>query len=290
MHRRPLLASLATAVLPPQAARATGSFIETADGQRLFYKDVGNGRPVVFIHRWTLSSAIWRGQTDWFAARGLRAIAYDRRGHGQSSKPENGYDYDTLANDLATMLDRLDLKDAVLVGHSMGSGEIVRFLARHGTDRIARVMLVAPTTPYNIKTADNPEGVDRQIYDKIVAALQADRRGYLAAGAPGLLGHGASPELIDWAMSIALQAAPQAQIGCVRAFCETDFRPEMRAVTVPTSIVYGTADVPNIAASSRRTHQAIAGSHLEIYEGAPHALFVTDEERFNRELLRFARS
>src|SRR5258708_34766989 len=124
MHRRtPLSSTAAATVLPPTAARAAGNFIETNDGQRLFCRDVGSGRPVVLIHGWTLSSEIWQGQIDWLAAQGLRAVAYDRRGHGQSSKPEGSYDYDRLADDLATILDRLDLKDVVLVGHSMGAGE-----------------------------------------------------------------------------------------------------------------------------------------------------------------------
>jgi pimeloyl-ACP methyl ester carboxylesterase len=244
----------------------------------------------VFIHGWTLSSAIWGLQLGTLASQGLRAIAYDRRGHGQSSKPEAGYDYETLTGDLATLLDELDLDDVVLVGHSMGAGEVVRYLARHGSKRVGRVMLVAPTTPYAIQTDDNPQGVDRAIYDGMVAALQSDRYAYLAAGAPGQLGRNATPELIEWTMSIALQAAPQAQIGCLRAFSETDFRPDLPAVTVPTLIVYGTADSPIVPIDARRTQAGIAGSRLEIYDGAPHALFVTDAGHFNRNLIQFART
>lgn len=193
-------------------------------------------------------------------------------------------------SDLATLLDRLDLKDVVLVGHSMGAGEVVRYLARHGTSRVSRALLVAPTTPYQLKTEDNPQGVDRAVYDRVVAALQTDRYGYLAAGAPGLLGRNAEPILVDWAMSIALQAALQAQTGCLRAFSETDFRPDLKAVTVPTLILYGTADAPIAPVNARRTQAGIAGSRLEIYEGAPHALFVTESDRFNRDLLALARS
>jgi non-heme chloroperoxidase len=289
MHRRTFLAATAAAGLPAISQAASGT-IETRDGQRLFTIDKGTGRPVVFIHGWTLSSAIWSVQIDALAAQGLRTIAYDRRGHGQSSKPDGGYDYETLADDLATLLDKLDLADAVLVGHSMGAGEVARYLARHGSRRIGRVMLVAPTTPFALKTDDNPQGVDRAIYDKMVAALQTDRYGYLASGAPGLLGRNVEPELVEWAMAIALQTAPQAQIGCLRAFSETDFRPDLEAVKVPTLIVYGTADSPITPINARRTQAGIAGSRLETYEGAPHALFVTDAERFNRDLLQFARS
>lgn len=295
MHRRTFLAAVATPALLPSPTQAASGTVETRDGQRLFTidqgaGDKGAGRPVVFIHGWTLSSAIWSLQLEALAAQGLRAIAYDRRGHGRSSKPASGYDYETLTADLATVLDRLDLRDVVLVGHSMGAGEVVRYLARHGSARIARVMLVAPTTPFALRTDDNPQGVDRALYDRIVAALQGDRYGYLASGAPGLLGRNAEPELIDWAMSIALQAAPQAQIDCLRAFSETDFRPDLAAVTVPTLIVYGTADAPITPINARRTQAGIAGSRMEIYDGAPHALFVTDAERFNRDLLQFARS
>ncbi len=237
-----------------------------------------------------MSSAIWRGQLDWLAGQGLRAVAYDRRGHGQSSKPVSGYDYETLSGDLASLLDRLDLEDVTLVGHSMGSGEVVRYLARHGARRIARVLLVAPTTPFALKTEDNPEGIDKAVYDRLVAALETDRPAYFKAGMANFLGKNADPETIDWALRIAAQATMRAEVECLRALSETDFRPDLKAVTVPTRIVYGTADAPVAPINARRTHNGIAGSRLEIYEGAPHALFVTDRDRFNRELLEFARS
>jgi non-heme chloroperoxidase len=290
MNRRTLLASIAAAPLIARTAQAAGTFVETRDGQQLFYRDVGAGKPVVFVHGWTLSSAIWRGQLDWLAGQGLRAVAYDRRGHGQSTKPASGYGYDTLSDDLAAVLDRLDLRDVTLVGHSMGSGEVVRYLARHGGRRIARVLLVAPTTPYALKTADNPEGIDKAVYDKLVTALETNRPAYLKAGMPAFLGAHPDEETAAWALSIATQATLDAQIQCLRALSETDFRPDLKAVTMPTRIVYGTADAPIITVHARRTHEGIAGSRLETYEGAPHALFVTDRDRFNNELLEFARS
>ena len=219
-----------------------------------------------------------------------RAVAYDRRGHGQSTKPANDYDYDTLSDDLASVLDRLDLHGVTLVGHSMGGGEVLRYLARHGAARIARVLLVAPTTPYALKTADNPEGIDKAVYDKFVAALETDRPAYFKAGIPAFLGKNADPATVDWALAIAAQATVQAEVACLRSFSETDFRPDLKAVTVPTRIVYGTADSLNTPVNARRTHEGIAGSRLETYEGAPHALFVTDRDRFNQELLDFTRS
>jgi len=289
--RRTLLSTLAaTPLLAATPARAATGFVETDDGQRLFFRDVGAGKPVLFIHGWTLSSEIWTAQLDWLAARGLRTVAYDRRGHGQSSRPLAGYDSDRLTADLAALLDRLDLKDVTLVAHSMGSGEAVRYLARHGRARIARLLLVAPTTPFALKTRDNPDGVDKAIYDRMAAALVADRDAYMKAGLPAFLGPAPDPGLVEWAMTIALQAAPQAQLQCLRSFTETDFRGDLAGVAVPTLIQYGTADAPIMPANARRTQQGIAGSRLEIYEGAPHALFITDLERFNRDLLHFTRS
>ena len=290
MQRRTLIASIAATSLSALPARAEDGFVDTRDGQRLFYKDVGRGKPVVFIHGWSLSAAIWDGQTDWLATQGQRAIAYDRRGHGRSTKPTDGYDYDTLADDLAALLERLDLRDVTLVGHSMGGGEVARYFARHGGKRIARVMLVAPTTPFTLKTADNPEGTDRQVFDQLIAALEADPARYMAAGAPSLLGKDPSPETVQWALRIASQASTQALAKCIRSLSETDFRPDMHTVAVPTLIVYGSSDLPSQVSSARRTATTIAGSRLEIYEGAPHGLFITDRERFNQDLLRFARS
>jgi non-heme chloroperoxidase len=290
MQRRTLLASLAASALPASTARATSGFMTTADNRRLAYLDRGRGAPVVFIHGWSLGSAIWSLQTDWLAERGLRAVAYDRRGHAGSDKPADGYDFDTLAADLAAVLDQLDLNDVTLVGHSMGAGEVARYLARHDRKRIARTLLVAPTTPFSLKTADNPDGIDRAVYDKIVATLEADPPAYLAAGAPGFFGRGAEPEMVEWGLSIARQASVPALVKCLRAFSETDFRADMRAFTMPTLIVYGTGDVPSMAKNAARTAALIAGSRVASYEGAPHGLFLTDPARFNRDLLEFIRS
>lgn len=290
MQRRTLLASLAASALPASTARATSGFMTTADNRRLAYLDRGRGAPVVFIHGWSLGSAIWSLQTDWLAERGLRAVAYDRRGHAGSDKPADGYDFDTLAADLAAVLDQLDLNDVTLVGHSMGAGEVARYLARHDRKRIARTLLVAPTTPFSLKTADNPDGIDRAVYDKIVATLEADPPAYLAAGAPGFFGRGAEPEMVEWGLSIARQASVPALVKCLRAFSETDFRADMRAFTMPTLIVYGTGDVPSMAKNAARTAALIAGSRVAPYEGAPHGLFLTDPARFNRDLLEFIRS
>ncbi len=290
MNRRTLITTLAGTPMITNTARAADTFIDTLDGERLFYRDVGAGKPVVFVHGWTLSSAIWRDQLDWLADQGVRAMAYDRRGHGQSTRPASRYDYDTLSADLATLLDRLDLYDITLVGHSMGSGEVVRYLTRYGAGRVERVLLVAPTTPFPLKTADNPDGLDQAFFEQAIAALQADREGYFAAGMAAFLGTHPDPAILAWTLSIARQAALSAEVQCLRTFAETDLRPDLKSVTVPTLIVYGTADAAVMPGNARRTQAGIAGSRLEIYEGAPHALFVTDRDRFNRELLEFVRS
>ena len=266
------------------------AFAETRDGHLLAYRDEGSGPPVVFIHGWSLSGAIWQPQLDFLVANGHRVIVYDRRGHGRSAKPATGYDYDTLSDDLAAILACTGVTGATLVGHSMGSGEIARYFARHGGKSIARTVFVAPTTPFALKTDDNPEGTDRAVFDQLVAVLEADPKQYLTAGAPSLVGPDAPPETLTWALDMAYQADPQALVKCVRAFTETDFRSDLGAIKVPTLVVYGTADLPMIASNARRMHAAIAGSRLDAYEGAPHGLFITDRERFNADLLRFARS
>jgi pimeloyl-ACP methyl ester carboxylesterase len=248
----------------------------------------------VLIHGWPLNAAMWEYQMPFLVDRGLRCVAYDRRGFGRSTHPGHGYDYDTFADDLAALLDALDLRDVTLVGYSMGGGEVARYLSRHGAARIARVALVGAITPFLLKTADNPGGMDKQFYDDAVAALAHDRPRFFAdalgpmvfgAGQPG---YAVSAELVQWVVGLCLQASPKATIDCVRAFSETDFRRDLRAVTVPTLIVHGDADlsVP-IDLSARRVARAIPGSRLVEYPGAPHGLFFTEKDRLNADLLAF---
>jgi non-heme chloroperoxidase len=291
MNRRTLIASLAASSLAAaSASRAADGFVDTPDGQEIAFRDTGTGTPVVFLHGWSLAGAIWQPQVDFLAARGHRVVVYDRRGHGRSTKPQSGYDFDTLSDDLAAVLARTGVTNATLVGHSMAGGEIARYFARHGGQHIARTVFVAPTTPYALKTADNPEGTDRRVFDQLAAALAADSKAYLAAGAPGLLGKDAAPETVKWALDMAYQADHGALGKCLRSFSETDFRSDLRALQVPTLVVYGSGDLPSMASNARRTGAAIAGSLVEVYEGAPHGLFITDRERFDDDLLRFIRS
>lgn len=270
------------------------SFIEARDGTPLFYKDWGAGKPVVLVHGWPLNADMWEYQAPFLAENGCRVIAYDRRGFGRSGQPWSGYDYDTMADDLAALFDALDLRDATLVGFSMGGGEVARYLSRHGgSGRVSRAVLVSAVTPFLLRTEDNPGGVDRSVFDDMVVNLQADRPAFLASfgkqffGA-GLLNFSISNELLQWAGNLALMASPKATLDCVRAFSETDFRGDLPQIRVPVLVIHGDADgtVP-IDAAGRRAAAMIPGARLLEYKGAPHGLFFTEKDRLNQDLLRF---
>src|SRR5262249_3060896 len=218
-------------------------FIVTRDGASLFYKDWGNGRPVVFVHSWALNSDMWQYQLLHLAGQGLRCVAHDNRGHGRSSDPGRGYDYDTLAGDLATVIEQLDLREITLVAHSMGCGVAVRYLSRHGDKRVARVALVSPSLPFLLKTEDNPDGVDGSVLDKLRATWSKDFPKWLADNAPPFFTAETSPEMIQWGVRMCLQASLKALIDCNRADTETDFRAELPKITAPTLIIHGDKDV-----------------------------------------------
>ncbi|WP_419728456.1 alpha/beta fold hydrolase [Lichenicola sp.] len=269
------------------------AFFKTPDGVELFYKDWGSGKPVVFIHGWPLNADMWEYQMVPMARKGLRTIAYDRRGFGRSDQPGGVYDYDVLADDLHALIETLDLHDVTLVGFSMGGGEVARYLSRHGSARIARMVLLSAVTPFLVKTPDNPDGVDRNIFDQMVEQLSQDRPHFLAGlgkklyGA-GLLNFSVSSELLQWTGTLALQGSPLATIDCVRLFSETDFRADMRAFDKPTLVIHGTSDttVPS-EASGQRSVAAIPGSRFIEYDGAPHGLFYTEHARVTADLLAF---
>jgi non-heme chloroperoxidase len=221
----------------------------------------------------------------------MRCIAYDRRGHGRSDDPGRGYDFDTLADDLAAVIDQLDLREVTLVGFSMGAGEVARYLSRHGSSRIARVVLTSPNTPVTAKMADNPEGTDRSVYEGFVAGIMKDRPAFFTNGVWSFFGKdsAASPQIVQWVLSQFVLTSPKAAIECNRAFIGADFRPDMRAFTVPTLVIQGDADLlSNIDKTGRKTVEAIPGSRLIVYEGGPHGLVVTERDRFSRDLLAFA--
>jgi non-heme chloroperoxidase len=271
-------------------------FLNATDGTNLFYKDWGEGPAVLFVHGWVLGADMWEYQLTPLAAQGLRCVAYDVRGCGRSDQPGRGYDPDTLADDLATVLDQLDLDQVTLVGHSMGSAQIVRYLARHQPDRVARVALVATTTPFLRKTADNPDGIDATAFEQTLAAVANDRPGFAAGLAgpwlgTGLPGVSVSAELQHWLIGLFLQASARAAVEIFRAFTHTDFRADMAAVKVPTLIVHGDADsmIP-FEQSGRKAAAAIPHSQLELYEHASHGLFISHKHRLNADLIQFIKS
>jgi pimeloyl-ACP methyl ester carboxylesterase len=268
--------------------------INARDGTEIYYKDWGAGRPVVLIHGWPLNADMWEYQMTALAAQGLRCIAHDRRGFGRSGQPWSGYDYDTLTDDVATLIDALDLTDIVLVGFSMGGGEVARYLSRHGSKRVAKAVVVGSVLPFLLKTTDNPGGVEPAMFDGIRAAIAADRQQFFAefgkmftgANRPGSR---VSDGALRWTWLMAMQASLKATLECVRAFSETDFRPDAKAFTVPTLIVHGDDDqIVPLELSSALTAKLIAGAKLSVYQGAPHGLYLTHRDRLNGELLAFA--
>ena len=270
-------------------------FIKTGDGTQLFYKDWGSGPPVVLIHGWPLDADMWEYQAPTLAHAGFRVIAYDRRGFGRSDQPWMGYDYNTLADDLKTLIDTLDLKNVSLVGFSMGGGEIARYMTRAGGANVGKAVLVSAVTPFMMKTADNPEGVDRSVFEGMIDGLKKDRPHFLANFSKGFFGVGmlsspVSADVIQWCGNLAMLASPKATVDCVTAFGETDFRPDMGAFKVPTLVIHGDGDqtVP-IEASGKRAAAMIAGAEFKVYEGAPHAVPFTHAERLTQDLLAFLR-
>jgi non-heme chloroperoxidase len=266
------------------------SFIERTDGTALFYRDWGTGKPMVFVAGAGVPSAMWAYQMVPLARAGFRCVAFDRRGHGRSSDPGRGYDFDTLSNDLAAVIETLDLRDVTLVGHSMGCGEVVRYLTRHGSARVARAALIAPTTPFLLKTADNPHAVEKDVFEKLRAGWLLDYPKWLAENARPFVVPETSKAIIQWCIDLMLQTSLQAVVECNVAVTETDFRRELPRIDKPVLVVHGTVDQSApIELTGRPTAELIHGSELQVYEGAPHGLFLTHIERLNGDLLRFAR-
>lgn len=269
------------------------AFIEAKDGTQLHVKDMGKGRPVILIHGWPLTGDMFEYQTVALLESGFRVITYDRRGFGQSGHPADGYNYDVFADDLASVIEGLDLQAVSLVGFSMGGGEIARYLSRHGADRISKAVLVASVAPYLLKDESNPDGVDASVFEGMKKDIRKDRFAFLQSFAKTFYGVGlvtspVSQGILDWSFVLGVMASPKATIDCVDAFGKTDFRPDLAAFTIPTLVIHGTADktVP-IDPSGRAAAKGIAGAKFIEYDGEPHGLFATVPDRLNQDLIEF---
>jgi len=260
----------------------------------LYYEDHGSGKPVVLIHGWPLSGRSWEAQIGPLVDAGHRVVTYDRRGFGWSSQPWEGYDYDTFTADLHALMEHLDLRDATLVGFSMGGGEVARYVGTHGTDRVARAVFAAAVPPFLLKTDDNPDG---GLDDATIASFQegvtSDRLAFLDGFTRNFFAAGDRTDLISeparlYARDIAAYASPKGTLDCISAFGRTDFRGDLEKFSIPTLVIHGDADaIVPLEVSGRRTHETIAGSELVVIEGGPHGLNATHAEEFNRALLGF---
>ena len=259
---------------------------------KLFYQDLGKGKPVIFIHGWPSNHQMWEYQLAELPKH-FRCIAYDRRGFGQSDKPWTGYDYDTFAADLKSIIDTLELDEVTLVGFSMGGGEAVRYLSNYGSAKISKIVLVSAVTPFMLKTPDNEDGAPKELFDGMVADIKEDRPKFLKGFGNKFFSISASnktvsDELLEWAHGLTLQATQKSTIDCVRAFSETDFRNDCESIDVPTLLIHGDDDqtVP-LAISSKKAVALIKHAELKVYEGAPHGLFITEKDKLNKDLIDF---
>lgn len=272
-------------------------FIESKNSNatpvKIFYQDLGEGKPVVLIHGWPLNSNSWEYQLNELPAHGLRVIAYDRRGFGKSDKPWGNYDYNTLASDLNALLEELDLRDVTLVGFSMAGGEVIRYLTNYRSNRIAKFALVSSIIPFMLKTDDNPEGVPQEQFDEFEAALKDDRPKFLTTFGKqfygdSLLSPSVSSEILNWTQMMALEGSGKATLECLKSFSTTDFRNELSSIKIPALIIHGEDDktVP-IKTAGEQAARLLPNAEYLVYEGAPHGLLITEKEKLTADLIDF---
>ena len=275
---------------------STDKYIETASNVKLYVKDYGQGKPVILIHGWPLSNEMWEYQIDFLVQNNFRVIAYDRRGFGKSSQPWDGYDYDTLTDDLKEIIEQLELEDATLVGFSMGGGEVVRYFSRHGGKGVTKAALISSIIPFLLKTDDNPEGLPKEKNDATANAIKEDRIEFINTFGKTLFGvtiinRPLSTSLLEYYSALCTVASPRATLKCAESFSTTDFRDELDSVNVPTLIIHGDADrIVPIELTSKKAAQLIHDNTYIVYEGEPHGLFYTERDRLNADLLNFINS
>ncbi|MFA5900258.1 MAG: alpha/beta hydrolase [Hyphomicrobium sp.] len=265
----------------------------TNDGTEIFYKDWGRGQPVVFSHGWPLSSDAFEDQMFFLASRGYRCIAHDRRGHGRSGQPWSGNDMDTYADDLAQLVERLDLTDAIHVGHSTGGGEVARYIGRHGTKRVAKAVLISSVPPLMLKTVANPLGAPIEVFDQLRAGVEADRSQFFKDLSLPFFGYNRPGAKVSegvrnsfWLQS--MTAGFPAAYFCIKAFSETDQTADLKKFDIPTLLIQGDDDqIVPIAAASAQQAKLIKGAEYKVYKGAPHGLCTTLKDQVNADLLAF---
>ena len=267
--------------------------ITTKDGTTIFYKDWGKGQPVVFSHGWPLTADAWDAQMLFLGENGYRVIAHDRRGHGRSSQPWNGNDMDTYADDLAALIETLDLKNATLVGHSTGGGEVARYIGRHGSTRVSKAVLIASVPPLMLKTKNNPGGLPISVFDQIRAGVVADRSQFFKDLSMPFYGYNkpdakVSPGVRDSFWLQGMQASIKGVYDCIKAFSETDFTEDLKKINVPTLILQGDADqIVPIDDASRLSAKLVKNSTLKVYPGASHGMCTVNADQVNADLLAF---